>query len=123
MIESTRRALARAEVERAEQRAVQAAADLENALARLAGTEDEPDEPKKHSIIKFQVQYANSTTTYTYVAYRAPTGKWYRTGSDEVMTWDEMVALMYRDVTAKQFGIGFYLYAGITGTWVGRSRS
>ena len=120
MAESTRRMAALAGVERAEQRARQAAVDLDTALVRLAGTENEPDQPKRNSIIKFTVQFSTNATVYTYVAYRAPTGDWYRTGDKTVYSWETLLDFMYRDITAKRLGVGFYLFSGKGGRWIGR---
>ena len=120
MTESTRRMAALTMVERAEQRARQAAVDLDAALVRLAGTENEPDQPRKNSVIKFQVQFSTTGDVYTYVAYRAPTGDWYRTGDKTVYTWETLLDFMYRDITSKRLGVGFFLFSGKSGHWVGR---
>jgi hypothetical protein len=105
-----------------ERRAEIVQADIEAALARVLATENEPDEPRKHSIIKFQVQFQPTGQVYTYVAYRAPTGDWYRTGDKEVYDWEKLLDFMYRDITAKRLGVGFYVYKGKVGQWVGRSQ-
>lgn len=120
MAESGRRALALRQAQQAEQRATQAAADLDAAIARLNATEDEPTEPKRGSIIEYRVQYGAGQITYTYVAYRAPTGGWYRTGQNEAMNWATLLDHMYRDITAKEHGVGFYLYKKKSAQWIGR---
>lgn len=120
MADSVRRQAALAGLERAEQRARQAEADLANALIRLEGTQNEPDEPKKNSIIKFRVQFNPDGIVYSYVAYRAPNGQWYRTGNAEVYTWESLLDFMYRDVTSKRLGVGYYLFSSRGGKWVGR---
>jgi len=104
-----------------EQQAIRVQSDLDAAVARLAATENEPDEPRKHSIVKFQVQFRETDSqVYTYVAYHAPSGDWYRTGDDEKYTWEKLLDFMYRDITAKRLGVGFYVYKGRVGQWVGR---
>lgn len=117
---SGRRALALRQAQQAEQRATQAAADLDAAIARLNATEDEPSEPKRGAIIEYRVQFASGGITYTYVAYRAPTGAWYRTGENTALNWSTLLDHMYRDVTAKEKGVGFYLYKRKDAQWVGR---
>jgi hypothetical protein len=123
MAESRTARLVRMQMEQAEKRAQLAAEDLDRALRRFEALQAEPDEPDKGSIIRFDVKYPGTQTTYTYVALRAPNGGWYRTGSDGATDWDGLTALMYRDETAKQSGLGFYLYTGKTRRWVGREQS
>lgn len=120
MTTSGRRAAALISLRQAERRAELVQTDIESALARLSATENEPSEPKRNSIVKFQVQFAGDGDVYTYVAYRAPTGNWYRTGDKEVYTWEKLLDFMYRDQTAKRLGVGFYVYTGKVGKWVGR---
>lgn len=120
MAESGRRALALRQAEQAEQRAQQAAADLAAALARLDATKEEPDEPKRGSVIEFRVKFVSGAVTYTYVAYRAPSGAWYRTGSTDALNWATLLDFMYRDETAKERGVGFYLYSRKRAEWIGR---
>lgn len=122
MTTSGRRAAALMNLRNAERRAEFVQADLDAALARLAATENEPDQPKRNSIVKFQVQFTENATVYTYVAYRAPTGDWYRTGDKESYTWERLLDFMYRDQTAKRLGVGFYVYTGKVGKWVGRQQ-
>lgn len=120
MPESGRRALALRQAEQAERRAELAAADLEAALARLNATEDEPGEPPVGTIIEYRVQYSQGTTTYTYVTFRAPNGLWYRTGDTNALNWSTVLDHMYRDITAKKHGVGFYVHKKKHATWVGR---
>lgn len=122
MAESPRAKVARLHVEQAEQRAMQAAADLERATARLINIENEPGEPKRGSIIKFRSQFTDGGIAYTYVAFRAPNGQWYRTGSTDPLDWEGLTQFMYRDVTAKRLGLGFVLITGKEGRWIGRER-
>ena len=120
MTTSGRRASALANLRQVERRAELVRSDLDAALARVEATESEPDQPKRNSIIKFQVQFTADAMVYTYVAYRAPSGDWYRTGDKAVYSWETMLDFMYRDVTSKKLGVGFYLFSGKGGRWIGR---
>lgn len=108
------------EVERAEQAAVLAQQRLEKALTRLNNTANEPDQPKRGSVIKFQVQFQETGTVYSYAALRAPNNGWYITGKADPMRWDELLDYMYRDVTTKRLGVGFQVWDGKGTRWVGR---
>ena len=119
---SGRREAALQNLRNVERRAELIQSDLDAALARVEGTANEPDQPKKNSIVKFQVQFQKDGTTYTYVAYRAPTGEWYRTGDKDSYTWEQVLDFMYRDITTKRLGVRFYLYEGRVGKWVGRKQ-
>lgn len=120
MTTSGRRESALRNLRLVEQRAILVQSDLDAAVSRVAATEQEPDEPRRNSIVKFQVQFRPGTEVYTYVAYRAPTGDWYRTGDQDKYTWEKLLDFMYRDITAKRLGVGFYVYKGKVGQWVGR---
>lgn len=114
---------ARVALELAEREAESALERLENARRRLDIVTTTPEEPPVGSVIKFRVQYPRSeNTVYEYLAMRAQNEHWYRTGHTDGMTWDQMVDLMLRDVTAKRLGIGFFLFNEKgKGRWVGRN--
>ena len=96
---------------------------LERALAVAAVAERIPKEPKKNTIIKFQVQYNENDIVYTYVAVRLEPG-WYITGRSSIHTWETLVDLMQRDITSKRHdgAIRFFAYStdSTAGKWMGR---
>lgn len=95
---------------------------LEDALVAAENAEKEPKEPKKGSVIKFQIQYRNDEQVYSFVAHRATNGFWYLTNREGQYTWPTLLDLMYRDVTAKQLGIQFFLFGDKGGKWIGREQ-
>jgi hypothetical protein len=111
---------ARRRVSDAERLARAALENLDKATARLAALENEPDEPKGGSIVRFDVQFLPDGTSYTYVALRAPDGKWYRTGSAKPLSWSDLIGFMYQDDTTQKQGVRFFLMNGKKGRWVGR---
>lgn len=120
--ESDRERKARLSLESAEQAAELARSRLERAYNRMNNVANEPPQPKRGSMIKFHIQFQYDGPTYSYGAIRATDDKWYLTGKKDPLTWDSLLDFMYRDVTAKELGVGFMVWDGKTAHWAGRKQ-
>jgi hypothetical protein len=85
------------EVEKAINQVELAEQALRRARARLEAVKMEPIQPGVGSVVRFHVRFSASSSSYTYLAYRAVGGRWFVTGRDDEMKWAEVVELMRRD--------------------------
>lgn len=122
MATSSRVVAAQRRLRAAELAAEHARQRLEDAILAAENAEKEPKEPKKGSVIKFQVQYRNDEQVYSFVAHRGTNGLWYLTNREGHFNWEYMLDLMGKDVTAKQLGIQFFLFGEKGGKWMGREQ-
>lgn len=75
-------------------------------------TPPDPPEPGVDRVIKFQVQFDENATVYTYIAWHGPNGGWYLTNSTTHFSWASLLKKMRSDVATRARGgrVRYYIY-------------